>query len=216
MQMPSPGPSDAFSDLVLDTLRLHETIAAAQNAPAHERAWFLQGTRQTLFVAGLHWMIRHDEACELLTPLPLAFLPHMPPWFCGLAHWQGRALPVIDLALFWQLPATAASAASAAAIGPQRKLLVLGHGDDAAGVYLDRLPGHVRLSEVYASPPDAAARRGVPLMQSHMRGHYVQGKKSWFDVDVQALLAELERRLSLPANQPIASPMGSAPDLEMR
>ena len=90
--------SDDFSSLVLDSLRLQETIAAAQQAPAHERAWFLQDTRQTLFIAGLHWMIQHDEACELLEPLPLAFLPGMPTWFRGLAHWHGQALPVLD---FW-------------------------------------------------------------------------------------------------------------------
>ena len=129
---------DAFSSLVLDSLRLQETIAAAQNAPAHERAWFLQGTRQTLYIAGLHWMIRHDEACELLDPLPLAFLPHMPSWFCGLAHWHGQALPVLDLAPFWQLQRQEGQVA-------KRMLLVLGHGNTAAGVLLDRLPGHPRV-----------------------------------------------------------------------
>lgn len=178
--------NDAFSDLVLDTLRLQETIAAAQNAPAQERAWFLQGTRQTLFIAGLHWMIRHDEACELLEPLPLAFLPHMPPWFCGLAHWHGQALPVLDLAPFWQLQRQGQAA--------KRMLLVLGHGNAAAGVFLDRLPGHLHLGDAqldlgsnYDQAPAA--------MHSHIRGRYTQGKKAWLDMDVTLLLADIERSL---------------------
>ena len=178
--------SDAFSDLVLDTLRLQETIAAAQNAPAHERAWFLQGTRQTLFIAGLHWMIRHDEACELLEPLPLAFLPHMPPWFCGLAHWHGQALPVLDLAPFWQLPRTTPAA--------KAMLLVLGHGANALGVYLDRLPGHLHLAEAQLDL-GADYSQAPPAMHSHIRGRYTLGKKAWLDVDVSALLADIERQL---------------------
>lgn len=179
---------DAFSDLVLDTLRLQETILQAQNAPAHERAWFLQDTRQTLFIAGLHWMIRHDEACELLEPLPLAFLPGMPPWFCGLAHWHGQPLPVMDLAAFWQLNSRAAPA-------PQRRmLLVLGHGSQAAGIYIDRLPGHLRLSDAERSPspPDT----GLPsALLPHIRAHFHQGKRAWVDVDVHALLQTLEHAL---------------------
>jgi chemotaxis signal transduction protein len=187
--------ADAFSDLVLDTLRLQETIAAAQNAPAHERAWFLQGTRQTLFIAGLHWMIRHDEACELLDPLPLAFLPHMPPWFSGLALWHGQTLPVVDLALFWQLRSTQAPP-------DKRYLLILGHGENALGIYLDRLPGHLHLGDAHADwPPDAdpdltpSTLAPPPLLQHSARGHYTLGKRAWWDVDVPALLSDLERAL---------------------
>lgn len=178
--------NDAFSDLVLDTLRLQETIAAAQNAPAQERAWFLQGTRQTLFIAGLHWMIRHDEACELLEPLPLAFLPHMPPWFCGLAHWHGQALPVLDLAPFWQLQRQGSAA--------KRMLLVLGHGNAAAGVFLDRLPGHLHLSDAQLDLGSNYSAVST-VMHSHIRGRYTQGKKTWFDIDVTLLLADIERSL---------------------
>jgi chemotaxis signal transduction protein len=205
---------DAFSDLVLDTLRLQEAITQANRAPQHERAWFLQDTRQTLFVAGLHWMIRHDEACELLDPLPLAFLPGMPPWFCGLAHWHGQALPVLDLAQFWQLPPSVGSpdtlkhqhaAHATHEVQPdasalfKRMLLVLGQGEQAAGVYLDRLPRHLRLSDAQALPdfdPQTAAI--PPAMRACVRGAYVQGKKSWLDVDVQALLQALEQALQTP------------------
>ena len=178
---------DAFSSLVLDSLRLQETIAAAEYAPAHERAWFLQGTRQTLYIAGLHWMIRHDEACELLEPLPLAFLPHMPSWFCGLAHWHGQALPVLDLAPFWQLQRQEGQVA-------KRMLLVLGHGNTAAGVLLDRLPGHLHLGATQLDL-DAPNQHTPTAMHSHIRGRYTQGKKTWLDIDVDRLLADIENHL---------------------
>lgn len=195
-----PAHTDAFSDLVLDTLRLQEAITAAQNAPAHERAWFLQGTRQTLFTAGLHWMIRHDEACELLDPLPLAFLPHMPPWFCGLAHWHGQALPVFDLAAFWQIQRQAPAA--------KPMLLVLGHGNAAAGVFLDRLPGHLHLADTQTADLAADYNKAASVMHSHIRGRYTQGKKSWLDIDVPLLLADIEsslqnHRLALQGQEPL-------------
>ena len=204
---------DAFSDLVLDTLRLQEAITQANRAPQHERAWFLQNTRQTLFVAGVHWMIRHDEACELLDPLPLAFLPGMPPWFCGLAHWHGQALPVLDLAQFWQLSPAVANpdtlkhshdTPKARPDAPalfKRMLLVLGQSEQAAGVYLDRLPRHLRLSDAQALPEFDIQTASIPIpstMRACVRGVYVQGKKSWLDVDVQALLQLLEQALQTP------------------
>ena len=175
--------ADAFSDLVLDTLRLQETIAAAQNAPAHERAWFLQGTRQTLFIAGQHWMIRHDEACELLEPLPLAFLPHMPPWFCGLAHWHGQALPVLDLAPFWQLPRTAPAA--------KPMLLVLGHGAEAAGVMIDGLPLRLNWFARQQTDSDTAPS----LLLSHVKAACFIDGQLWFDMDCGSLLESLENAM---------------------
>ncbi len=200
--------SDDFSSLVLDSLRLQETIAAAQQAPAHERAWFLQDTRQTLFIAGLHWMIQHDEACELLEPLPLAFLPGMPTWFRGLAHWHGQALPVLDLAQFWQIGAHAAapltsanSANSAASISAHKPmLLVLGHSHDAAGVCIDRLPGHLRLSDAELDPD--LNTDIPPLMRSHLRARYRQGKRAWLDIDVRQLLRDIEQALQAPSTEP--------------
>lgn len=185
-------PQNAFSDLVLDTLRLQERMQAVQNAQGGERAWFLLDTRQTLVRAGLHWMIRHDEACELLEPLPLAFLPHMPPWFCGLAHWHGQLLPVMDLAGFWQLD----TQISPPPIKPM--LLVLGHGSQAAGVYVDRLPGHVHLHETV---PDAdfSPIALAPMLQKVLRGSYRQGKKTWLDIDVDALLQNLDDALQAHA-----------------
>lgn len=186
-----PAHTDAFSDLVLDTLRLQEAINAAQNAPAHEGPWFLQGSRQTLWIAGQHWMIRLDEACELLDPLPLAFLPHMPPWFCGLAHWHGQALPVLDLAPFWQLERQEQRQAQA----HKTMLLVLGHGDGAAGVLLDRPPGHVHLADTQRDTSADLHLLAPVHMRSHIRGRYTQGKKAWFDIDASLLLADIERHL---------------------
>ena len=132
-------------------LEASAAVPAAGTAPrATAPADTTQGTqlREGFRIGALNLMIRYEDGNEL-TDLPQLYrLPNSPRWFVGVTNLHGTLVSVFDPAALFGVPHDAAA---------KPMLLVLGHGDDKAGVLIDGLPQRLRLT-----PDDRLDQAAVP------------------------------------------------------
>jgi chemotaxis signal transduction protein len=139
--------------------------------------------REGFRIGELRLMIRYQDGNEL-TDLPQVYLlPRAPAWFRGMANLHGTLVPVFD-------PAELFGVAHDESAKPM--LLVLGHGDEKAGVVIDGLPQRLRLTE--ADRIDSAA---VPpsLVGCVTHAYWSEGQ-DWMDLQVDHLLRALAEELA--------------------
>ena len=159
---------------------LEANVAVVRSRASAEAAG--QQLRQGFRVGPLPLMIGYADGSEL-TEMPTVYrLPHAPDWLLGMANLHGMLVPVFDLTRHF---------------GIERKqvakpmLLVLAHGNDAAGISIDGLPERLRWDTSHvadaATVPDVLA----PVVQRPV----LIGETLWFDIDCTALLARLEQAL---------------------
>lgn len=180
-----------FSQLLADNLRLQEAIHQAQiGARGTDARALADSMRQAFALDGMRLLIRYDEGSELTEPLPVALLPGVPPWFLGVCNLHGLLTPVFDLAAYLELPLKREKR------GVKRMLLVLGHGADAAAIYIEGLPRNLYLgkAKIDTHPAPAPAK-----LQAHIRGVYQHRDQVWWDLDVASLLAAMETALQQAA-----------------
>jgi twitching motility protein PilI len=116
------------------------------------------------------------EVSSELTEMPTVFpLPRMPANLLGLVNLHGRIVPLFDLAALFEtdhLPRE------------KRMLLVIGHGNDAAGIVINGLPRRlVFLPEAQIVPPALPAAAAGAVIAS-----YQAGNDTWFEFDYAQLL----------------------------
>lgn len=138
--------------------------------------------RQGFRIGELHFMIRYEEASELVEMPTIHRLPNAPEWFCGIANLHGKLVPVIDMAGYVGVEADPQA---------RRMLLVLARGNEATGVLIDGLPERLRLGE--DSKADAAA--APERLRPHLHGIGQIGEQLWLDLDTRSLLQALEQSL---------------------
>lgn len=159
-------------------------LAEATAAPARrhlraDEALWRQGFR----VGELRLMVRYEDGSELTELPPVCRLPKAPPWFWGMVNLHGTLVAVFDLCEFFGI---------AHATDAKRKLLVLGHGAQAAGLVIDGLPQRLRLAP--DGQLDGAAIPAV-LGDSVDRAWRV-GNDDWFDFRYAAMFDRLEAALT--------------------
>src|SRR5690348_14873284 len=114
-------------------------------------------------------------ASELVEMPNVYPLPRMPANLLGLVNLHGRIVPLFDLANLFEtthLPRE------------KRMVLVLGHGNDAAGVVIDGLPRRLVFSpETQILAPALPAGAADAVIAT-----YLQGKDAWFEFDYSKLL----------------------------
>jgi twitching motility protein PilI len=158
----------------------HERAPArtAGDTPGHDIL-----LREGFRIGELRLMIRYEDGNEL-TDLPQVYLlPRAPAWFRGMANLHGTLVPVFD-------PAELFGVAHDESAKPM--LLVLGHGDEKAGVVIDGLPQRLRLTEA-----DRIESAAVPpsLVGCVTHAYWSEGL-DWMDLQVDHLLRELTEELA--------------------
>lgn len=121
------------------------------------------------------WLIRLDEAGEVL-PLPeVTPVPLTKPWFLGLANVRGNLASVVDFAAFTGDPPQARS--------PDARLVLLAERLGAhSGLVVARMMGLLNIHDL--STEDGAGER------PWIRGVYIDGQqRRWHELDVGALAA---------------------------
>lgn len=139
--------------------------------------------REGFFLGHLGLMIRYEDGSEL-SDVPATYrLPNAPEWFIGVANLHGLLVPVFDLANYLGIRHQA---------GVKPMLLVLGHGNDAAGVVIDGLPLRLRFkfSDRAEGAPVPAALEGC-VSQT-----YWAAERTWLDLQVPVLLNKLSDELA--------------------
>jgi twitching motility protein PilI len=160
------------------------TPAAASAADARTPDAIL--LREGFRIGELRLMIRYEDGSEL-TDLPQVYLlPKAPAWFLGMANLHGALVPVFD-------PAELFGVAHDATAKPM--LLVLGHGEEKAGLVIDGLPSRLRLG-----PADRIENGAVPpsLAGCVNQAYWSEGL-DWLDLQVSDLLRTLSEELAAAA-----------------
>ena len=131
--------------------------------------------RQAFRIGHMRLLAPFATASEL-TEMPNVYpLPRAPANLLGLTNLHGRIVPLFDLAALFEtehLPRE------------KRMLLVIGHGDAAAGIAIDGLPRRMVFTpDSLVPPPALPAGAGSALLAS-----YAAGGDTWFEFDYAQLL----------------------------
>lgn len=154
---------------------------SAQANAASQRETSAQ-SRQGFRIGALNLMIGYTDASELADLAPLHRLPNAPHWFLGMSNLHGVLVPVFDLARWLGVERSASA---------KPMLLVLAHGLDAAGIVVDGL-----LERLHWSREQLADSDLVPDGLAELAPRAVLlGEQLWFDLEVSALLSQLETEL---------------------
>ena len=134
--------------------------------------------RQAFRIGHMRLLAPFAIASEL-TEMPNVYpLPRAPANLLGLVNLHGRIVPLFDLADLLETQHAARE---------KRMLLVIGHGDAAAGIVIDGLPRRMAFTpESQILPPALAAAAAGAVIAT-----YAHGADAWFEFDYAQLLDQL-------------------------
>ncbi|MDP3760583.1 MAG: chemotaxis protein CheW [Ramlibacter sp.] len=139
--------------------------------------------REGFRIGSLRLAIRYEEGNELTDMPPVYPLPRAPSWFRGMANLHGTLVPVFD---------TAALFGAVHAPDAKPMLLVLGHGEEKAGLVIDGLPVRLRLATADRID-DPAAPAALAGCVDH--AYWSEGE-DWMELRAAALLDRLAGELA--------------------
>jgi twitching motility protein PilI len=114
-------------------------------------------------------------ASELVEMPNVYPLPRMPANLLGLVNLHGRIVPLFDLAALFETQHMPRE---------KRMLLVIGHGNNAAGIVIDGLPRRMAFApESRIVPPALPAGAAAAVSAA-----YLEGSNAWFEFDYSQLL----------------------------
>lgn len=180
-QISTAAQPSQMSDALLSQLAIAASVGDVQ--------WGVERRQRQGFTVGdLRLMIAYEDGREL-TELPEVFwVPNAPDWLLGVVNLHGLITPVFDLTAYWGDDALTPDNSH------QRRLLVLGHGADAAGILIDDLPQ--RLSWGAADDRAVSSDFAPERLRPFLKAVRVVAGEIWFDVDVPVLLDALEAALA--------------------
>lgn len=172
--MSNPSP---FSSQMLGLPPLPPELAALASVPAGEED--PDAIVRQAFRIGHMRLVAPFTASSELVELPAVYpLPRMPANLLGLVNLHGRILPLFDLAALFETQHLARE---------KRMVLVIGHGNDAAGIVIDGLPRRMVFKpDSRILPPELPAAAGDAVLAA-----YVQGQDAWYEFDYAKLLDTL-------------------------
>jgi chemotaxis signal transduction protein len=134
--------------------------------------------RQAFRIGHMRLLAPFATASEL-TEMPNVYpLPRMPANLLGLVNLHGRIVPLFDLAPMFEtqhLPRE------------KRMLLVIGHGDAAAGIVIDGLPRRM----VFRKENEILTPALSPAAATAVVATYADGQDAWFELHYAQLLDQL-------------------------
>jgi twitching motility protein PilI len=134
--------------------------------------------RQAFRIGQMRLLAPFDVSSELVEMPAVYPLPRMPANLLGLVNLHGRIVPLFDLAALFETTHIPRE---------KRMVLVMGHGDGAAGIVIDGLPRRMVFQPgdhiVTPALPAAAADAAIAT--------YVQGPDAWYEFNYSQLLEQL-------------------------
>ena len=134
--------------------------------------------RQAFRIGRMRLLAPFATASELVEMPNVYPLPRMPANLLGLVNLHGRIVPLFDLTALFEtehLPRE------------KRMLLVIGHGDSAAGIVIDGLPRRMvfQPENEIITPALSSAAAGAVVAT------YVNGQDAWYEFNYAQLLDQL-------------------------
>jgi twitching motility protein PilI len=153
-----------------------ELMALGAPGPAEENPNDI--VRQAFRIGHMRLLAPFATASELVEMPNVYPLPRMPANLLGLVNLHGHIVPLFDLAPLFEtqhLPRE------------KRMLLVIGHGDAAAGIVIDGLPRRMVFQpESAIVPPQLSAAAATAVVAT-----YANGQDAWFELNYAQLLDQL-------------------------
>jgi len=134
--------------------------------------------RQAFRIGHMRLLAPFATASELVEMPNVYPLPRMPANLLGLVNLHGRIVPLFDLAPLFEtehLPRE------------KRMLLVIGHGNESAGIVIDGLPRRMAFMPESQIIPPALPDLAAPAVIAT----YTLGADAWFEFDYAQLLEQL-------------------------
>lgn len=134
--------------------------------------------RQAFRIGHMRLLAPFATASELVEMPSVYPLPRMPANLLGLVNLHGRIVPLFDLAALFETEHSPRE---------KRMVLVMGHGNDAAGIVIDGLPRRMAfMPDARILPPSLPDAANAAVI-----GTYLAGKDAWFEFDYAQLLDQL-------------------------
>jgi len=134
--------------------------------------------RQAFRIGHMRLLAPFAIASELVEMPNVYPLPRMPANLLGLVNLHGRIVPLFDLAALFETQHPSRE---------KRMLLVIGHGDAAAGIVIDGLPRRMVFQPEYEIvPPELPAAAATAVVAT-----YANGQDAWFEFNYVQLLDQL-------------------------
>jgi purine-binding chemotaxis protein CheW len=139
---------------------------------------------------------------RVLRYAPPTVVPNLPEWVEGVIEYEGRVIPVIDLARRFEIERTEGSTESSDGGATTRRVIVFAVGDEWIGAVVDSVLEVVVIPEERLSPPPAIFRglsaeylRGLVRSAGTKRGATAGGSTGSLLIllEVQRLLSATER-----------------------
>lgn len=176
----SSPPSD-MSEMSAAQSRLFAEINARQNAVEHKDDFI---DRQGYRIGDLRILAKFNATSELSVMPPIYRLPGAPDGVKGLANLHGNVVPVFELARWFNVTHD---------VKATQMLLVLGYGNDAAGIIIDGLPERKRFS-----PLDAVAiETGHPRLARFAKAAFRDSAGIWMEFDDRRFFETFARRFAI-------------------
>jgi twitching motility protein PilI len=138
-----------------------------------------QIVRQAFRIGHMRLVAPFATASELVEMPNIYPLPRMPENLLGLVNLHGRIVPLFDLAALFETQHPPRE---------KRMVLVIGHGNDAAGIVIDGLPRRLVFQpETQILPPALPAAAANALVATYKQGT----DAAWFEFDYASLLDQL-------------------------
>jgi len=122
-----------------------------------------------------------DKGSEIITEFKLCAIPNTPPWFSGVINLRGNLVPVFNLAILFK---------AETGLSKKKYLIVIGEGDQAAGVLIDKLPTILRSADISSEMPTLPA-----ALSSHVHTAYIQDKDIWLEFDAESFFTEIGKQI---------------------
>src|SRR5262245_5664280 len=131
--------------------------------------------RQAFRIGHMRLLAEFATASELVEMPNVYPLPRMPANLLGLVNLHGRIVPLFDLAALFETQHMPRE---------KRMVLVIGHGNDAAGIVIDGLPRRMTFApESRIVPPALPAGAAAAVTAA-----WLEGSHTWFEFDYSQLL----------------------------
>lgn len=163
--------------------QFQESLAVRLREAASET---VSASRLGLQSGGRHWLLKLEDAGEIVPVPELTPIPLTKPWFLGLVNVRGVLVSVVDLSLF--------SGGRPTPRTPEARIvLVAERWQVRAGLLVDRMLGLHAVDKMQPAPPDGAGREsghpGRPWVGAELMD---AAERRWTQLELQVLVTSNE------------------------
>lgn len=148
-------------------------------------------SRQGVRIGRIGMMLGYQDSSELTEMPDLYYLPNAPQWMKGLVNLRGNLFPVFDVAAYFDVESEKQQPQDEFGERDKDMLLILGRGEDAAGIMIKGIPQRLAPLKQQQTDIDTAPARVLP----HIQDAYFMDGQLWFDVNCSSLLDLLEQEM---------------------